>query len=205
MDTLKILSESIFTFTAPETVLNKTKEALKTIDWMTEKNRDNLIHYGKSTEDKHLEKNINFYEFTKWSEECMCEVKNYMNFITDKFQTVASWANKSVPGQWHHTHIHPFSFASSIFYVQGTSGKTWFSRQSEWYCPVLRVKHLHDSEIIYKLTPIPGTLVIFPSKLTHSVCEVTNEHEERITISSNYLPTKKSGDKMVVGWDFEIY
>ena len=163
--------------------------------------RDKQSHYGKTSHDYHWEKIPEMRPVVEWMEDCATQVGEEQDCFCDGFEVAACWGNRAESRQWHHRHNHPFSFLSSIYYVKGVTGQTWFSRSNPYYDSTLRLVEGESSDIIAKITPMPGTLVVFPSKLQHSVSAVSDEERERLTISTNYMPIgNQIGVPGSIGW-----
>ena len=207
---LPILPTELYEFEYPEHLV---EDALNII--VTHKITDGYgrwkgkPEYGESSPGrKALHNNPYFEHHTKFIEQCLSEVTRdleYNNNINLKISLF--WANRSRPGQWHHAHRHPWSLLSGIIYLQGNSGRTWFSRKNP-YDLSEQFPTYYESErenIIYKHTPTPGKMIIFPSDLIHSV-DNNMEDQDRITLSFNTFPTRTVGEKAnLSGFDLEIH
>ena len=106
------------------------------------------------------------------------------------------WANRSERGQWHHRHRHPFSLLSGIIYLEGESGRTWFSTENMYKPSTLfasRTLYDTDFEDVYKHEAEAGTMIIFPSQLEHSVDDnMTTEPRHTISFNSFFNGTAGS-------------
>jgi|TARA_B100000900_G_C20564750_1_gene710513 uncharacterized protein (TIGR02466 family) len=206
---LPILPTELYEFEYPK---NLVEEAIETI--ITHKITDGYgrykgkKEYGESSPgSKSLHKNPYFAEHTRYIEECLKEVTTDLEYNNNiNLKVCLFWANRSRPGQWHHAHRHPWSFLSGIIYLQGNSGRTWFSRENP-YDFSNQFPAYYESErenIIHKHTPTPGKMIIFPSNLIHSV-DNNMENEDRITLSFNTFPTGTVGEKSnLSGFDLQI-
>lgn len=198
---IPVLATPLYEFNVPKKLQEKILKQVEEINWESMSNRDNLQHYGKSITGDNSWHNKEQYKYiVDYIEDCLLQIKETreMNLI-EKISVCLLWVNKSEHGQWHHAHTHPWSLLSGILYLKGTTGRTWFSRSSEYkdtMCFNIYNPHekKHD-DLIYKHTPKPGTLIIFPSNLCHSV-DNTAPDEERITLSFNSFPTGTVGDIM---------
>lgn len=187
MQKLEVLPTILYEFEAPIEVLEEAKNFINNIDWTEVQNRNDVDYFGKTSVDN-LQINPDLKNYTEWSTEKINEIKNENNLACDKLIPVNTWANCSFYGQWHHKHFHPLSYLSSIFYITGNSGDTWFSRVCDYHNAIISIKPPEDAQIIYKHKPREGTLIVFPSTLEHSVSENLSLIP-RTTFSSNYLPT----------------
>lgn len=197
MNKLEILPTVLYEFEAPDKIHNLICNYLETIDWSSKPNRDNEPSFGK-TAVAYLHTNSTVQDYTKWVTEQVNKVKEAEEFFCSTMVPVNMWANKSLPGQWHHRHSHNWSVLSTIYYVSGKEGLTWFSRVTDYHVQQMQLKHDVELDIIYKHSPKPKTLLVFPSSLQHSVSENTSE-VPRITVSANFLPTGRVGTGM--GYD----
>ena len=194
----EVLPLDLYEFQVPEKILDKLKLDCDNVDWDGEAvHRDDMPHMGKTLDCTwHLEEK--YFYLKKYIEDSLEEVRldREWNHVR-KFDVTSLWPNRSLKGQWHHGHTHGWSFLSGIIYVTGTTGRTWFSRKSEWEKISnfeLRSKENYDKEnIIQKHKPRPGTMLVFPSNLFHSVDEVLDD-EPRVTISFNSFPTGEVGE-----------
>lgn len=186
----EILPLTIYEFQLPQEILERLLSNCNAIDWDSEGHRENVISYGKSFLGQSLHKEKDYDYLTHYVNECLEEVR--IDLMLDGIggiKVCLMWANKSTEGEWHHSHIHPWSLLSGIIYVSGKTGKTWFSRPSEY----LKISNFTSNktvnhDLIYQKEPTPGTLLIFPSTLLHSVDNVM-DNVPRITVSFNSFPT----------------
>jgi uncharacterized protein (TIGR02466 family) len=196
MKKINVLPTTLFEFRLPDVLFKQTQSNMEKIDWSTIGNRSNTIYYGSSTSGyRQLNKEQDYEKLNKYVTQKLNIVSRLVGYThMEKLKICLMWANKSTKQQWHHTHTHPWSILSGIIYVKGTSGRTWFSRKSEYTLPTeFRLSEdQSETELIYKHSPKPGTMLIFPSSLTHSVDD--NEELERITIAFNSFPEGKVGD-----------
>lgn len=138
-----------------------------------------------------------FSEFRVWVEAKLSDTAKELGY--EFFLRITqSWFNKAEVGMWHHRHSHANSFISGIFYLTPSGSQTWFSMPGIWprahddlsnisHFPFFGWYHPKTQEVLYRFPTEPGTLVLFPSHLDHSV----NEHDleyPRYTISFNTFP-----------------
>jgi len=207
---LDILPLSLYEFELPENIYRQLKKDCLSVDWDAVKTRGNAPEQGKTFIENSWHNKKKYHYITTFVNECLQEVLTDLEFdVFRKLCVSLMWPNKSIEGQWHHTHNHGWSFLSGIIYVSGTTGRTWFSRCSEYmgisnFQLKLNKEIANDHDLIYKKEPKPGTLIIFPSTLCHSVDEVRN-NEERITIGFNSFPTGEIGSiKNLAGLKIEL-
>jgi uncharacterized protein (TIGR02466 family) len=88
-----------------------------------------------------------------------------------KAYVTQSWLNFTSEKQWHHKHAHPNSFLSGVYYIDADekNDKIYFFKEgykqikltpSEW--------NLWNSDSWW-LTVKTGSIIVFPSSLTHMV------------------------------------
>jgi uncharacterized protein (TIGR02466 family) len=177
-----ILSQHIFSFKCPLGL----KEILSSVKNLPVHSN----HFNQATVDTYTLDKPEFGEVKTWVEQCLQEVLTEMKY-TFQIRVTQSWVNKSEKGMWHFAHTHSNSFISGILYLTPSTSKTWFSCDSIWSPPnTLLPFYSHAknySELIHKFPTTPGTLLLFPSSLTHSV----NEHDledPRYSLSFNTFP-----------------
>jgi|DEB0MinimDraft_10_1074344.scaffolds.fasta_scaffold35042_3 uncharacterized protein (TIGR02466 family) len=196
MKRLNIMPTTLYKFKLNNNLLESTQTMCSNLPWKTRACRQNQHYYGKSYPafGNSLHKDKEWKKITDWCQKNIDKVVKDLNYKNmEEIKICLMWANKSETMQWHHPHKHPNSILSGILYIQGTSGETWFSRENEYaMCEQYDVIIPEKARIIHKVKPEPGTLIIFPSNLYHSVTE--NEGpEDRITISFNSFFRGKIG------------
>ena len=120
------------------------------------------------------------------------EIYKHNNYIEGlKVVIVNMWANINNHLEFNKSHLHPDSDWSFVYYVKVTedSGSIVFCDPR-----VRRIMNVHDDILkdysndsqhsTYRISPLNGRLVIFPSYLEHYV-EPNPTHESRISISGN--------------------
>ena len=96
-----------------------------------------------------------------------------------------SWLNYTDKNQWHHSHEHPNSILSGVFYVQSTSvDKIYFedNKYKQIEFPTERFNSFNSRTWWIEATQ--GRLVIFPSSLRHNVSQVETD-TTRVSLSFN--------------------
>tara|TARA_E500000318_G_C3474059_1_gene177690 strand:- start:73 stop:702 length:630 start_codon:yes stop_codon:yes gene_type:complete len=130
-----------------------------------------------------------------------CESKLLQFFIeiyapTDPIQIfiTSSWSNKTKKGERHHSHDHPNSILSGVFYVDvGTTDciefiKTQQSQMIEW-----NTRNTYWNSVRWKLPVKNNLLIMFKSSLSHEVPEVLDD-KERLSIAFNSFIKGSIGD-----------
>tara|TARA_B110000093_G_scaffold172550_1_gene203674 strand:- start:2 stop:607 length:606 start_codon:yes stop_codon:yes gene_type:complete len=117
--------------------------------------------------------------------------------IVDEVKISSSWGNTLTKGQPISMHQHPNSYVSGVLYLtEGaplhfhnplqTEDLFTFRPNVQW-----DADNIHTWQVMY-LTPEPGSMFLFPSKLNHSVEH--NETDYRYSIAFNTLPIGELGD-----------
>lgn len=127
-------------------------------------------------------------------------IEMYMNsIIQPKYETNAyitqSWLNYTKPGGYHHEHHHPNSFISGVFYVNGDgmNDKIVFTKERHEHFDIQsNVYNLHNAQTWW-LPAETGTLILFPSHLTHSV-PITKSKKMRVSLAFNTYLKGQLGD-----------
>lgn len=135
----------------------------------------------------------------KFFQMVMPEVEGYVNQygLRSKFNLSVGelWFNISAPGHYNTIHQHVHSDFSAVYYVKGTDNSGQLSVES----PDLRqeMKRFYwanrdnfnynsMNSMRYMLTPKPGTMIVMPSHMKHSV-ECNESKEDRISIAWDML------------------
>jgi uncharacterized protein (TIGR02466 family) len=190
MDKLQILPTTLYKFTVPSKLYKKICELTEEINFETVTTRAGQPYFGKSkicfnasVGDKKWNSIVNY---TNNKLEEVCKDLNYLKYF-ESLKNCLMWVNRSGNNQWHHPHKHKWSLLSGIIYVKGSSGSTYFIRESEYALDAtfdFDDSYKQNNQIIYTHKPENGTMLIFPSTLKHSVSENTSE-TPRVTISFN--------------------
>lgn len=192
VEKLQILPLTLYEFEASKDIHNTIVSYIDSLNWEDISHRHYKEYYGKSTK-QYIHKDEKIKEFVLWQTEQVNKVKEEEKYIfCESLMPVSMWVNKSIKNEWHHRHTHSWSSLSCIYFVSGESGDTWFSRESEYHSKNTQLQDYCDTEICYVHKFKPRTLLVFPSKLEHSVSENMSDLP-RVSISANYLPTGKVG------------
>lgn len=104
--------------------------------------------------------------------------------------TCDAWANVSGSGHFNMPHVHSATFWSAVYYVavgDGEGGELVLHDPRmpglNMYAPHLRLRGL-GPEVIAKVAPKPGLMVLFPGWLSHSV-EPWQGKGQRISVAMN--------------------
>lgn len=112
-----------------------------------------------------------------------------------KLRITQSWLNYSKPGEWHHKHSHANSFVSGVLYMKAAknSDRIYFHKNSYSQITLPTENfNLYNSDSWW-LPVETGSLMLFPSSLTHSVEPV--QGEERISLAFNTFPVGYIGQE----------
>lgn len=128
---------------------------------------------------------------------------NFCQFLSQQINIVSErldvkvnlhnlWININGYGTYNHTHTHPGSYFSGVYYVKAnsTQGKIIFEHPLKIINGHMlnnglkKYDEIYGNEISY--TPETGKLILFPSFLAHRV-ETNNTNLDRISISFNTL------------------
>ena len=107
-----------------------------------------------------------------------------------------SWLNRNKKNERHHTHAHPNSFVSGIWYpyIHEKLPPIEFKKQNEMAIqPEIEQFNIYNSGS-FMLPMRMGELILFPSNLQHSV-PANQSDEDRISLSFNTWIKGDIGDK----------
>lgn len=116
-------------------------------------------------------------------------VENYFTIVIQTRNKVKpyitqSWLNYTTLGESHHVHFHPNSLVSGVLYIQTAAEDAInFNKQFETISLDPGTNNMFNSEN-YKLMVKERELVLFPSRLRHSV-DVKKEKNLRVSLSFN--------------------
>lgn len=145
-------------------------------------------------------------------EDPMIDIRNFVMFCIREYMSEVvrtdfdvdirisqSWFNYTNPGQFHHPHTHPNSFISGVLYFQAdpSKDKIEFQNPKKTYIYNLHIPHRSGNEFNTETTWFsnkPGKLLLFPSKLEHSV-PVTESQDTRVSMSFNTFLIGDIGDE----------
>lgn len=118
-------------------------------------------------------------------------IEDYMNnIIQPKYDTTCyitqSWLNWTEPGGFHHDHFHPNSFISGVFYINasGDSDRISFVKEKHDHFDIEPAEYNLYNSNNWWVGVRTGTLILFPSHITHSVPTTTSDNI-RISLAFN--------------------
>lgn len=148
----------------------------------------NLTHNVQTISKKTLD---TFPDIKQLFEEDFNELAATFLQITDEtvFKIGSSWGHKAKPFSIGRCHTHSNYFWSAVFYLQDSNTAITFFKNISGYDFSFKVKKetLYNSSG-FKFTPTENTLIYFPSYLSHSVDE-HSEQQNRYSIAMNFTPT----------------
>lgn len=117
-------------------------------------------------------------------------VLRFLKIGYDAVEITGCWANVNATGTPHPMHNHPNNFLSGVYYVQTQPGADTINfhdprpQSSIIRPPVTELTAQNTDQVVVKVSP--GTLLLFPAYLWHSVAP--NESEDlRISVSFNLM------------------
>lgn len=144
-----------------------------------------------TSKDRYLTKHKILNNFVKF---CDVSLNNYFKLIYQpkyevKLRITQMWANYSSKNQWHHTHQHPNSFLSAVFYLDCVEDSDTITFVKQQYQQLqVYSENFNEYNCNDWTFPIKNNMfIIFPSNLTHRVDPVQVD-KTRISISMNTFP-----------------
>ena len=153
--------------------------------------------FNRQSEDSFILDNSELKNIRTFIEDSLHNFMHEILMYQDDLVITQSWLNKNPKGTSHHEHAHPNSLISGVWYPQVNEQtppihftKPYYSSQIE-----LAPKQYNNYNSSTFLMPIdPGSLILFPSYLRHSV-PPNQSDTERISISFNTWPKGNFGDQ----------
>jgi uncharacterized protein (TIGR02466 family) len=115
-----------------------------------------------------------------------------------------SWVNLTTPGESHHSHNHPNSFISGVFYINASNKVDAIQFHNQRSMPQIHIRPTVDHEFnsqTWSYAVETGDIVLFPSQLVHNV-EQVKEHTDRtqrVSLSFNTFLKGRLGDVYNLG------
>jgi hypothetical protein len=183
MERVPAFTQWLYKFEAPEAVLALAQEVALAVPYRA--NQKNLTSDDPSS--RHLHRMV---PVRGWIDECLGKVSKDLGYECDEIKSTIEWFNRSERGMWHHAHTHDNSFLSGILYLTPSDAQTWFSIPNVFGPDYTLLNLIHpDNHFIYhKHQTTVGEMVVFPSKMLHSVSEHTL-NEPRYTMAFNAFPS----------------
>jgi uncharacterized protein (TIGR02466 family) len=153
---------------------------------------------NETSDNKYLTKESKIKRLTKFFEESVdAYFKDvYAPRYDVKLKITQCWLNSTKTNQHHHLHSHPNSFVSGVYFVQSddTTGKIFFHKDIKKVLDVSPKEYNVFNSESWWLSSTEGTLLLFPSTLSHSVERVESE-KTRLSISFNTFPVGYLGEE----------
>jgi uncharacterized protein (TIGR02466 family) len=134
---------------------------------------------------------LNNKEFKNIKEELDLKIQDYFNKVLSITNTVKpyitqSWLNYTENNQYHHTHEHPNSLVSGVFYINADKDKDkikFFKKGYQQIKPEVKDWNIWNSESWW--FPVETLdIILFPSSLTHCV-EIKEGSNTRVSLAFN--------------------
>ena len=198
MKTYDVCPQKLWTFDAPEGVMEESKSFIDITDFTY---RPPAAHWQARSDSTELYREEGLKSTTSWFLDCCDRVKRHYDMPFEKSAINEMWINKENRGMSHRMHRHILAVFSGIFYITESNAGTNFY-QKDWFVydnPMMGFKQGSDFKRGKVKAPIktefpnsPGTLVIFPAGVMHEVSAHTLE-SPRYTISFNVFMSGKCG------------
>ena len=117
-------------------------------------------------------------------------ILKFLKIGYEEIELTGCWANVTARGASHAMHSHPNNFLSGVYYVQTWPGADTINfhdprpQAGVVRPPVTELTGQNVDQVVIKVTN--GTLLMFPSYLTHSVAPSESD-EQRISVSFNLM------------------
>jgi uncharacterized protein (TIGR02466 family) len=166
---------------------------IKNIDY-SRVNADQTEFFNLQSSDTFLLDKESLSKIRIFIEKCIEIYRREVYHYSDRLIITQSWANKGGKGQKHHSHVHPNSIVSGVFYFQMDENlpPIQFKRPSHdsFGLSIEEFNNFNSSTFILPVKN--GELIIFPSSLEHSV-PPNKSDKERISLSFNTFPQNSLG------------
>jgi uncharacterized protein (TIGR02466 family) len=122
--------------------------------------------------------------------EAVKKVLEFQKIANTPFVMTGLWANMNAPGAIHKMHNHPNNFLSGVYYLQTCKGADTINfhdprpQRDVIKPPVTELTADNTDQVV--VTVNDGTLLVFPSWLSHSV-DINSSNQTRISISFNVM------------------
>jgi len=131
-----------------------------------------------------------FRELAACARRAAAAILRFLRVECPAFEVTACWATVLSPGAAHRAHCHPNNFLSGVYYVRTHPGANTINfhdpRNQTGIIrpPVVELTGENTDQVVVRVND--GTLLMFPSYLSHSV-DANCSTEERISISFNIM------------------
>jgi len=144
-------------------------------------------------------------ELKELKKECENNLNIYLKEILKydfKFKIINSWATKTPIKHYSHSHFHPHTFLSCVYYPSYSEHfKITFEKNDgiDTFFDLNPIEYNLLNTKKWTITPELGSLLIFPSTLKHKI-DQNNGNEDRFSLAFCVNPI----GKFAVGRDNEI-
>lgn len=159
--------------------------------------------FGNKSKDSYI---LDREEFSEIKSILLSKVKSFatdvLNYDYDEYRLTQSWISAKLPGQRHSMHSHQNSLISGVFFYgeaySNTPAITFHKDIFATNCYSLKPAQNHSAPRNkfnadqFFIDFNPGTLVMFPSYLQHSV-PVNQTKTTRYSLAFNAIPKKSLG------------
>jgi uncharacterized protein (TIGR02466 family) len=164
---------------------------------------ENIISFGRRSNNSYILDNENFKEFKNY---LLTHIQNFaeqgLNLVPQSYRITQSWISHKEPSQHHHSHTHPNSIISGVFYWEKADlslPSLYFqnpnNRNSGWSMEPLSKNTPHNITVDKTYIELePGTLILFPSFLPHGV-DQNSTNKVRKSLAFNSIPNDFLGDE----------
>ena len=191
--------EALFPVALGSTELDRelTKEELDFFK-RTQESKDRVTNHGNThTNDHYILDNPELSELKKnLTEKVNLYFRDVYKIDEDiKIYITISWVNYTETGEYHHSHNHPNSVISGVYYIETDESDTitfstpWLNKLTMYMNPT-EYNQWNSEEWWYPTRK--NTLLLFPSKLTHHVDQVKSD-KTRISLAFNTFIKGKIG------------
>ena len=118
-------------------------------------------------------------------------VKNYFDNIVSPSENITpyitqSWLNYTKKGEFHHTHCHPNSYISGVFYIESDKGDgISFNKNIYHQIKIEPIKLNTFNSDSWDFSIKTGDVVLFPSHLQHCVKQRKSNKNVRTSLAFN--------------------
>ena len=131
-------------------------------------------------------------------------ILKFLNVGYEEIELTGCWANVTARGASHAMHSHPNNFLSGVYYVQTWPGANTIKfhdprpQAGIVRPPVTELTDHNVDQVVVNVTN--GTLLMFPSYLTHSV-PPSGSDKQRISVSFNLMFSSFAENLSKPMWD----
>jgi uncharacterized protein (TIGR02466 family) len=161
---------------------------------------DSYNNFGnKTTRDTFILEKEEFKVLKDFIGKCLYEYVEKIygsNPYMTKLNVTQSWLNYTNKNEYHHTHNHPNSLVSGVFYFNADTDYdeiVFFNpKYNQIELPIIKYTDYNTFECGLKIKT--GDLILFPSSLQHAVPTKSGDNE-RISLAFNTFVTGELGTK----------